>query len=363
VTFEDGRRRPARARSSPVWFAAPLSALACSAAPWHIGATLTGEPSIPPSTARPPPAEARRIAAAERQANHPALELVALATMEEDFRLNAVLRAEPTRAERSRLIALLLARADDFHHLHRAVPESRDLEWAARLDPGIGAAIAARRVDAAVAAGDVWKAIGAREDAQAAFALAAALGGVDPPQPAEAAATVVPPTVIPPNVEDWVVGSASVSLRVLPLVSAFPGVLDDVSRAVHWANLLLDEDPSSPDVLELAAFAFGRARRYGGTERMLMELAFHTPDRRAGLARGAAVWDRLGRPREACAQWIRAARWRDDPEDGLWRKAIACARADPGAGDWREIRSYVLARARPERRDAIAAALDSPPGP
>ena len=46
---------------------------------------------------------------------------------------------------------------------------------------------------------------------------------------------------------------------------------------------------------------------------MLTELTFHTPDRAAGLARGAAVWEQLGRPREACAQWIRAARWRDQP--------------------------------------------------
>ena len=89
-----------------------------------------------------------------------------------------------------------------------------------------------------------------------------------------------------------------------------------------------------------------------------MELAYHSPDRAAGIARGARVWDRLGRPREACAQWIRAARWRDDPEDPVWRNAIACARSDPGAGDAKAIRDYVVSRARPERRDAIAAALD-----
>ena len=84
-----------------------------------------------------------------------------------------------------------------------------------------------------------------------------------------------------------------------------------------------DEDPTSPDVLELAALVFGRARRLGGTERMLMELAYHTPDRASGLARGAAVWDPSGRPREACAQWLNAARWRDDPEDP------SCARRSP----------------------------------
>jgi hypothetical protein len=68
--------------------------------------------------------------------------------------------------------------------------------------------------------------------------------------------------------------------------------------------------------------------------------------------------EQLGRPREACAQWIRAARWRDEPADPLWLKAISCARKDPGAGSWQEIRAYVLARARPDQREAVAAALD-----
>ena len=119
------------------------------------------------------------------------------------------------------------------------------------------------------------------------------------------------------------------------------------------------EDPSSPDVLELVAFIFGRARRFGGTERMLMELTYHSPDRAAGLARGAAVWDRLGRPREACAQWIRAARWRNQAEDPTWRNAVACARRDPGAGDWQSIREYALGLSPPERREALAAELDA----
>ena len=106
---------------------------------------------------------------------------------------------------------------------------------------------------------------------------------------------------------------------------------------------------------------WGRAGRLGGTERMLMELVYHSPDRAAGIARGAAVWERLARPREACAQWIRAARWRDDPEDPVWRKAYACARRDPGAGDAKAIRDYVISRARPERRDVLAAELEGRP--
>ena len=136
-------------------------------------------------------------------------------------------------------------------------------------------------------------------------------------------------------------------------------MLDDQPRALRWADLLLDEDPSSPDVLALAALIFGRAGRFGGTERMLMELAYHTPDRASGLARGAEIWERVGRPRQACAQWIKAARWRDEPADPLWLKAISCARRDPGAADWREIRAYVLDRAPADQRDDIAAQLDA----
>ncbi len=156
---------------------------------------------------------------------------------------------------------------------------------------------------------------------------------------------------------------ATLSARLLPLVDAFPWLLDHQTRAQSWAELLLAEDPTSPDVLELVALIWGRRGRPGDTERMLMELAYHSPDRAAGIARGAAVWEKVGRPREACAQWIRAARWRDDPEDPTWRIAIACARRDPGAGDPKAIRDYVVTRARPERRDAIAAELDARPPP
>jgi hypothetical protein len=172
-------------------------------------------------------------------------------------------------------------------------------------------------------------------------------------------APLLPPAPLPVDLDGWLLTGLTVEGRLLPLVAAHPEVLEDTLRAVSWIDLALDEDETSTDVLELAAIVFGRAGRLGGTERMLMELAFATPDRAAGLERGAAVWERLGRGREACAQWIRAARWRDDAEDPTWRRAIACTRRDPGAGDWREIRGYVLARARPDRREAIAAALDA----
>ncbi len=287
------------------------------------------------------------------------IELAALEALERSWRLDAVLRAQPTAAEYARLCELLLARARVFEELGRPVPESRDLEAVARLDPSRGKQLAPARVAAAVAAGDSWKAIDARDDARAAYSLAARLGGVPPGTAAvsPAAAPAAPPA-LPADVESWVLGGPALSARLLPLAAAFPAILDDVPRAVRWADLLLDEDPGSPDLLELVALSFGRAGRFGGTDRMLMELTFQTPDRATGLARGATVWERLGRPREACAQWIRAARWRDQPEDPLWLKAITCARSDPGAGSWQEIRAYVLGRARPDRRQALAAILD-----
>jgi hypothetical protein len=337
---------------------------ACSAPPWQIGRPLNGQKSIPPTTALPTPAEARESAARARSASQPVLEVAALAALEREWRLDAVLRARPTPAELARLAELLAARAAAFDELGRAIPESRDLESVARLDPARGAKLQLERARAATAAGDTWKAIGARDDARAAYALAALLGGVAPDaMVTPARASVSAPAALPADVDAWVLGGAALSTRLLPLAAAYPAILDDAPRALRWADLLLDEDPSSPDVLELVATIFGRAGRFGGTDRMLMELAYHTPDRAAGLARGAAVWERIGRPREACAQWIRAARWRDQPEDALWVKAVSCARRDPGAGDWQEIRAYVLGRALPERRDAIAAALDGRPPP
>jgi len=38
---------------------------------------------------------------------------------------------------------------------------------------------------------------------------------------------------------------------------------------------------------------------------------------------------------------------------------VSCARRDPGAADWREIRAYVLDRTPADQRDDIAAQLDA----
>ena len=70
-----------------------------------------------------------------------------------------------------------------FHILGRPIPESRDLEAAARLDPARGARSSRERAAAAAAAGDRWKAIDAPAEAREAFTLAARLGGVPPDAP------------------------------------------------------------------------------------------------------------------------------------------------------------------------------------
>jgi len=334
----------------------------CSWPPWRFGAPLDGRPSIPPHPAIPTPREARAAAVAARAAGEPVLEIRALQVLDRSYRLDAELRAKPTPAETARLAELLEARAAAFHALGRAIPESRDLESVARLDPARGQGLIPLRAAAAARAGDFWKSVHAPDDARAAYALAAALGGIAPGT-AGAAATAAPlPSPLPQDLGSWVLQSPALSTRVLPLAVAAPWVLDDQPRALTWAELLLEEDPSSPDVLALVALIFGRAGRFGGTERMLAELTFYTPDRPSGLARGAQIWEQVGRPREACAQWIRAARWRDQPDDPLWRKAIACARRDPGAGDWREIRAYVLERTPPADRDDVATQLDDAAG-
>src|SRR6185437_12597563 len=125
-----------------------------------------------------------------------------MALLERTYRRGAVLRAKPTADELGRLADLLEARAVAFHALGRPIPESRDLEEVARLDPARGRKLGPERAAAAVAAGDTWKAIDARDDARAEFALAAALGGIRPdlapaPPPAPVARRRCRPTSAP----------------------------------------------------------------------------------------------------------------------------------------------------------------------
>lgn len=189
------------------------------------------------------------------------------------------------------------------------------------------------------------------------------------------------PSQGPPNLErldEWVVGAASVSSRLLPLLEdAFhhlppggavpaPGVaalLAPGPRARRWADLLLDEDPTSPDVLEVTAVIDALAGRVGGAERKLTDLVYFSPDRYQGLVRAAAIWERVGQVRLGCVAWLRAARWRDEIDDPAWGRAVDCMRRDPGAGDWRAVMGYILDQTPPARRAAAAAALDPTAAP
>src|SRR5262249_9453690 len=156
------------------------------------------------------PAQAAADAEHARRNGRRVLEVAALEQLDAAEKLN-----DPQRA---RLVELLIARATEFHVRGRAIPESADLESVARLDVVRGAQLVSARAVAAVAAGDAWKAIGAREEAQAAYARAAALGGVRPGEvgivPRRGA---VPAPVAggqpPADVENYVLEGASLSAR------------------------------------------------------------------------------------------------------------------------------------------------------
>jgi hypothetical protein len=151
---------------------AVLALVDCGAPPWQLGKPLDGRPSIPPSPAIVTPSQATADAKQARSSGRRVLEITALQQLEVAEKL--------TDPKRARLAELLAARAAEFHALGRAIPESADLEAAARLDAKRGEQLMPARAVAAAAAGDAWKAIGAREEARAAFARAAALGGVRP---------------------------------------------------------------------------------------------------------------------------------------------------------------------------------------
>ena len=107
----------------------------------------------------------------------------------------------------------------------------------ARLDADAGRACwAPARAVAAAAAGDAWKAIGARAEARAAYARAAALGGVSPGdmgiRPRRKALPVAAAGGQPPaDVDAYVLEGAALSSRLLPLVAAYPSLLIIDARA------------------------------------------------------------------------------------------------------------------------------------
>src|SRR6185312_15936690 len=183
-----------KSRSGVGWLVAVAALVAgCAWPPWQLGAPLDGRRSIPEHGAIPSPREARAAALAARAAGQPVLELQSLQVLDRSYRLDGDLRAQPTAIETARLAELLQARAAAFHALGRAVPESRDLESAARLDPTLGQALAATR------------------------ALAAARGGVAPGTAGAATNPPPLPSPLPADLGAWVLSSPALSTRVLPL--------------------------------------------------------------------------------------------------------------------------------------------------
>src|SRR6185295_2107389 len=187
----------------------------CGAPPWQLGRPLDGRPSIPPGHALPTRAQAVAAAEQARVDGRPVLEIDALSKLDAAERM--------TGSEAGRLAELLVARAAEFRGLRRGIPESADLEAVARLDPAQAALLGPARAAAAKAATDAWAAIGAREEAAAAFRLATAVKGVRPDGWIIPRRTAVPPfegtPTAPAAVEAYVYGGASLSARLLPLVA------------------------------------------------------------------------------------------------------------------------------------------------
>ena len=131
---------------------------------------------------------------------------------------------------------------------------------------------------------------------------------------------------------------------LLPLCAAFPELTAPGERARAWADLLVAEDPTSPDALELAALIDARAGRVDAAGRKLGDLVYYSADRANGYTRAARVWERAGLDRRACVAWKRAALLAP-VDDVRWCDLLACLRRDPGAGDAEENARYLARRA------------------
>ncbi|HEY2899627.1 MAG TPA: hypothetical protein VGL59_03550, partial [Polyangia bacterium] len=147
------------------------TAPSCAGPPWLMGHPLNGQPSIPPTTLSYTTAEQHRRAAEARVAGLTVEEFEPLQALETSERLDAL--------DRVRLVQLLLQRADDFATIARAIPRSRDIEHALRLDPSLAPVLRPMRALALRDAGDAWLSIGDRQQAAATFQQADDLAAFD----------------------------------------------------------------------------------------------------------------------------------------------------------------------------------------
>ena len=148
-----------------------LSVGACTGPPWFMGTPLDGRPSVPGRRKNPSWRTLQADAATARLKGQPIAEIPALVALDDLERL------EPSN--RQRLVTLLERRAAEFGALGRPIPETRDLDRLARLAPARAAALRGTHAAAARAAGDEWLAVGALNEARAAYDRAVALGARD----------------------------------------------------------------------------------------------------------------------------------------------------------------------------------------
>ena len=208
----------------------------CSAPPWQIGRPLDGRPSIPPTEARPTPRRGatdgrtrprgRRAGDRARRAGDAGADVEA--------RCRVARPADGRRGGAARRVALPAGR--DVSHPRPADPREP------RPRGGGPSRSGARRQARSRSAprpplppATAGSAIDAPAEAREAFTLAARLGGVPPDAPPPTPAPLIPANV-PPDIERWVLGGPTLSGRLLPLAAARPAILDDVPRALRWAD-------------------------------------------------------------------------------------------------------------------------------
>ena len=139
-------------------------------------------------------------------------------------------------------------------------------------------------------------------------------------------------------------GGPTLARRLIPAARLHPELLEPSPASRDLVVHLLDEDPTSPDSLELAAVIEARAGRVDSAASKLEDLVFYSGDKVEGASRAAGVWQRVGQSRRACAAWEQAALAGaiDDPH---WCRFLACAATTPGATSLPEARRFVSARA------------------
>jgi tetratricopeptide (TPR) repeat protein len=171
-----------------------------------------------------------------------------------------------------------------------------------------------------------------------------------------------PPGPLPSTPDLWraLYGGPTLARRLIPAARLHPELLEPSPASRDFVVHLLDEDPTSPDSLELAAIIEARAGRVDSAASKLEDLVFYSGDKVEGASRAAGVWQRVGQRRRACAAWEQAALAGaiDDPH---WCRFLACAAATPGATNLPEARRFVSARA-PHLACADAPAPGTLPG-